>query len=205
MSDGVSEEFDQRGWLNWWRKYRWYERAHRPLNRLRLNRELARRGAYARHPVEGEVLEGLQSGRLEIGQGTHLEPGCWITMSPEAEIRIGAGVFLNRNVMLAAQRRIEIGDHTMLANGCFVGDASHRFDDPDLPITWQGFTTKGPVRVGSNCWLGVHVVVTGGATIGDRTVVGSNSVVTGDLPSGVVAAGAPARVIREISFRRTDR
>jgi acetyltransferase-like isoleucine patch superfamily enzyme len=89
----------------------------------------------------------------------------------------------------------------MFANGCFIGDASHRFDDPDLPVTWQGFTTKGPVRIGSNCWFGVNCVVTGGVTIGDRCVIGSNSVVTEDLPRGVIAAGSPARVIREIEFR----
>ena len=40
--------------------------------------------------------------------------------------------------------RIEIGDHVMFANGCFVGDADHRFDDPEQPITWQGFTSQGP-------------------------------------------------------------
>ena len=48
--------------------------------------------------------------------------------------------------MFAAYERIEIGDHVMFANGCFVGDADHRFDDPDTPITWQGFTTQGPGR-----------------------------------------------------------
>ena len=97
--------------------------------------------------------------------------------------------------MLAAYERIEIGDHTMFANGCFVGDAEHRFDDPDTPVTWQGFTSKGPVRIGSNCWFGVNCVVTSGVTIGDRCVIGANSVVTTDLPPGTIAAGAPARVI----------
>lgn len=201
MAQKADAPYDQRGWRNWWRKRRWYERAHRPLNRLRLDRELARRGAYARHPVEGEILEGLTSGRLVIGPGTHLEPGCWITMSPEARIRIGQGVFLNRNVMLAAQEEIEVGDHVMFANGCFVGDSDHRYDDPELPVTWQGFIARGPVRIGSNCWFGVNCVVTGGVTIGDRSVIGANSVVTRDIPPGTIAAGAPARVIREISFR----
>jgi len=154
-----------------------------------------------RHPVEGEVLEGLDSGRLAVGQGTMFEPGNWITMAPEARIRIGAGCFLNRNVMLAAHELIEIGDHCMFANGCFIGDASHRFDDPDQPITWQGFTSKGPVRIGSNCWFGVNCVVTSGVTIGERCVIGSNSVVTKDLPDGVIAAGSPAEVIREIDFK----
>lgn len=192
---------DQRGWKMWWQKRRWYERSHRPLARLMLNRELARRGAYARHPVEGDLLGALRSGRLEIGQGCHLEPGCWITMSENANVRIGEDVWLNRNVMLAAEDEIVIGDHVMFANGCFVGDASHRFDDPEMPITWQGFTSKGAVRIGSNCWFGVNCVVTSGVTIGDRCVVGANSVVTTDLPPGTIAGGSPAKVIREISFR----
>jgi acetyltransferase-like isoleucine patch superfamily enzyme len=188
----------------WFYKRRWYERNQRPLRRLLLDREMARRGAYARHPIEGEVLDYLRSGRLKVGQGCHFEPGCWITMSADARVTIGEGCFLNRETMVAAEREVSIGDHVMFANGCFIGDASHRFDDPDLPITWQGFTTKGPVRIGSNCWFGVHCVVTGGVTIGDRCVIGSNSVVTSDLPPGTIAAGAPAKVIREIRFRPSE-
>jgi acetyltransferase-like isoleucine patch superfamily enzyme len=57
------------------------------------------------------------------------------------------------------------------------------------------------VRIGSNCWFGVNCVVTGGVEIGERSVIGSNSVVTRDIPPGVIAAGVPAKVIREIEFR----
>ena len=192
---------DPSGWRLWWLKRRWYERNHRLARRWRINRHMARAGAYVRHPVEGEVLEALDEGRLRIGQGTLLQPGCWLTLSPRATIQIGEGCFLNRNVMLAAIDRIEIGDHVMFANGCFVGDAAHRFDDPDQPITWQGFTSKAPVRIGSNCWFGVNCAVTSGVTIGDRCVVGANSVVTDDLPGGVIAAGSPAKVVKEIEFR----
>jgi acetyltransferase-like isoleucine patch superfamily enzyme len=191
----------QRGWRTWWAKRRWYERNRRPLRRWRLARHAARGGFYIRQPVEGELLEALDEGRLTIGEGTLLEPGCWLTLAPEARIAIGEGCFLNRGTMLAALRSIEIGDHTMLANNCFVGDAAHRFDDPDTPVTWQGFTSKGPVRIGSNCWLGVNVAVTSGVTVGDRCVIGANSVVTSDLPPGTIAAGAPARVVKEIRFR----
>jgi len=189
------------GWRLWWKKRRWYGRNGRILRRLRLNRHAARGGFFIRFPVEGELLEALDDGRLAIGEGSLLEPGCWITMSPEARIAIGAGCFLNRNVMLAAKERIEIGDHVMFANGCFIGDAAHRFDDPDKPITWQGFTSKGPVRIGSNCWLGVNCVVTSGVTIGERCVIGANSVVTEDLPPATIAAGVPAKVIKEVEFR----
>ena len=188
-------------WRAWRKKRRWYERNRGLRRRWRMNRHAAHGGFFIRYPVEGEVLEGLDSGRLEIGEGTLLEPGCWLTLSPEARIRIGEGCFLNRNTMLAALELIEIGDHVMFANGCFVGDSDHRYDDPDMPVTWQGFEAQGPVRIGSNCWFGVNCVVTGGVEIGERAVIGSNSVVTKDIPAGVIAAGVPAKVIREIEFK----
>jgi acetyltransferase-like isoleucine patch superfamily enzyme len=190
----------QRGWRMWWRKRRWYERTHRLRNRWRINRHAARGGFYVRHPIEGEVLEALDEGRLTIGEGTKLEPGCWITLAPEARISIGRGCFLNRETMLAAQELIEIGDHVMFANHCFVGDADHKFDDPSLPITWQGFTPRGPVRIGDNVWLGKGTVVRGGTEIGDRCVIGANSVVTRNLPPASIAAGVPAKILREIEF-----
>lgn len=196
----MNESGGQRGWRVWWRKRRWYERNGRWLRRRRIDRHAARGGFYVRHPVEGELLEALDEGRLRIGEGTLLEPGCWLTLAPEAEIEIGAGCFLNRNTMIAAQGRVRIGDHTMLANNCFVSDAAHRFDDPELPVPWQGFTSKGPVEIGANCWLGVNCVVTGGVRIGERCVVGANSVVTADLADRIVAAGAPARPIRKVEY-----
>jgi acetyltransferase-like isoleucine patch superfamily enzyme len=192
----------QEGWRIWWVKRRWYERNRRLIRRWRINRHMARRGAYIRHPIDGEVLEALDEGRLEVGEGTLFEPGCWLTLGPEARIRIGAGCFLNQGVMLAAMELIEIGDHVMFANNCFVGDADHAYDDPTKPITWQGFVPRGPVRIGANCWFGVNCVITGGVAIGDRCVIGANSVVTSDIPRGVIAAGAPARVVREIEWRR---
>lgn len=190
------------GWRAWWRKRRWYERNHRWLRRWRIDRYAARGGFYIRHPIEGEVLEALAEGRLRIGEGTLLEPGCWLTLGPQAEIEIGAGCFLNRNTMIAAYRRVRIGDHTMFANGCFVGDAEHRYDDPDRPITWQGFTTKGAVEIGSNCWFGVNCAVASGVSVGERCVIGANSVVNRDIEPGTVAAGAPAKPIRKIEFAR---
>jgi acetyltransferase-like isoleucine patch superfamily enzyme len=126
------------------------------------------------------------------------EPHVRITAPGRARVRIGAGTFLNQGVQVAAQELVEIGAHCMLANGCFVSDASHRYDDPERPVPWQGFTSRGPTRIGDNCWLGAHVVVTDGVTVGERCVVGANSVVTHDLPPRSIAVGAPARVLRMI-------
>jgi acetyltransferase-like isoleucine patch superfamily enzyme len=184
----------------WAQKWRWYQRNSLPWNRLRIHWQLMRRGAFARWPLEGNVLEALREGRLEVGEGVLLEPGVWITAPGRARVRIGEGTFLNRNVMVASQELVEIGAHCMLANGCFVSDANHRFDDPELPVTWQGFESKGPTRIDENCWLGAGVVVTSGVTIGKRCVIGANSVVTADIPPYSIAAGAPARVLRSIDY-----
>jgi acetyltransferase-like isoleucine patch superfamily enzyme len=146
------------------------------------------------------LREALDDGRLTIGKNTLLEPGCWITIADEGRVRIGEGCFLNLHTMIASQNEVTIGDNTMFANHCFVSDASHKYDNPSIPVTWQGFDSKGPTRIGSNCWFGIGCVVTTGVTIGDRCVVGANSVVTRDLPEGVIAAGAPAKVIRPIDF-----
>jgi acetyltransferase-like isoleucine patch superfamily enzyme len=182
----------------WAQKWRWYERNSLPWNRARIHWELMRREAFARWPLHGNVLEALREGRLQIGAGALLEPNVWITMPGDARLRIGAGTFLNMGVMVASQQLVEIGDHCMLANGCFVSDASHRYDDLEKPIPWQGFDSKGPTRIGDNCWLGAHVVVTSGVSIGERCVIGAGSVVTRDIPPFSLAAGTPVRVLRKI-------
>ena len=184
----------------WTQKWRWYERATLPWNRARLHWAMAERRAFARWPIHGNVLEMLDEGRLELGEHVLFEPGVWITMGPEARVRIGGGTFLNLGVQVAAQELVEIGEHCMFANGCFVTDANHRFSDPELPVPWQGFTSKGPTRVGANVWCGANVVVTSGVTIGERCVIGANSVVTEDVPAFSIAAGAPARVLRRIEY-----
>jgi acetyltransferase-like isoleucine patch superfamily enzyme len=191
---------EREAWRIWRQKQEWYERNSRPERRLRLDRHAALGGFFIRHPLEGEALEALDSGRLSVGADTLFEPGCWLTLAPEAEIRIGRECFLNRNTMLAAAELIEIGDYVMFANGCFVGDSDHRYDDRETPITRQGFVPRGPVRIGSNVWFGANCVVTGGVEIGDRAVIVANSVVTKDIPPATIAAGAPAKVIREIEF-----
>src|SRR3954462_7314003 len=123
----------------WVQKWRWYERNALPWNRARPRgggprpRPPAvppRRAAFVRWPVHGNVLEAFREGRLEVGEHTLFEPGVWITAPGDARVRIGSGTFLNLNVMVAAVALVEIGDHCMFANGCFVTDGNHRYDDP---------------------------------------------------------------------------
>ncbi|MGA2011467.1 MAG: acyltransferase [Solirubrobacteraceae bacterium] len=184
----------------WIAKWRWYERNSLPWNRCRIHWEMMRRGAFVRWPIHGNVLEALREGRLQVGSETLFEPGVWITAPGDARITIGAGSFLNLGVMVAAMREVVIGEHCMFANGSLITDADHRYDDPQRPVPWQGFGSRGPTRVGANVWCGANVVVTSGVTIGERSVIGANSVVTTDIPPFSVAVGAPARVVRTIRY-----
>jgi acetyltransferase-like isoleucine patch superfamily enzyme len=184
----------------WLQKWGWYERNSLPWNRARIHYELARRQAFARWPLHGDALKMLREGRLELGAHVLFEPGVWITAPAPARVWIGSGTFLNLGVMIAALDLVEIGEHCMFANGCVITDANHRFDDPRKPVPWQGFTSKGPTRVGDNVWCGANVVITSGVTVGERCVIGANSVVTEDIPPFSIAAGAPAKVLRTISY-----
>jgi len=184
----------------WTQKWRWYERASLPHRRARLHWALAERQAFARWPIHGNVLEMLDEGRLTVGAHALFEPGVWLTAAAPARISIGAGTFLNLGVQVAAVELVEIGEHCMLANGCFVTDGNHRFDDPEKPVPWQGFSSKGPTRLGANVWCGANVVIASGVTVGERCVIGANSVVTEDLPPFSVAAGAPAKVLKQVEY-----
>ncbi|MEH3033591.1 MAG: acyltransferase [Aeromicrobium erythreum] len=183
-------------WVEWWHKRRWHGRGQRPLARLALTRELARRRAYARGRLLGEPLEMLRDGRLVLGEQVMLEPDVWITGS--GHVSIGAGSILNVGVMVAALDRVSIGSGCMLANGCVVTDSDHVISDPDRPATWQGFTSRGPTTIGDDTWLGAHVVVTSGVSIGNRCIIGAGAVVTHDVPDWSVAVGVPARVVRSL-------
>jgi acetyltransferase-like isoleucine patch superfamily enzyme len=183
----------------WAQKWRWYERAGLPWNRARLHWAMAERGAFVRWPIHGNVLEMLDEGRLHVGEHVPLRAGRLAHGPGSRRDPDRRGSFLNLGVQVAALELVDIGAHCMFANGCFVTDANHRFDDPAMPVPWQGFTTKGPTRIGDNVWCGAHVVVTSGVTIGERCVIGANSVVTEDLPPYSIAAGAPARVLRTLT------
>lgn len=149
-------------------------------------------------PLHGEPLELLREGRLQVGEGVLFEPLVWLTGGDTGRIELADGVLINIGVLIAAVDKVTIGRNTMIANGCVVTDANHRFDDPTKPLTQQGFTSKGPTVIGDDCWLGANVVVTSGVTIGNRCVVGANSVVVDDVPAYSIVAGSPARVVGSV-------
>ncbi len=112
-----------------------------------------------------------------------------------SNVHLGTGVFLNYGCQLADVARITIGDHVQIGPYVQLLTPLHPLDAGRRRDKWE---TAKPITIGDNVWLAGGVIVSGGVTIGSDTVVGAGSVVTRDLPSGVLAAGSPAKVIRAL-------
>ena len=102
----------------------------------------------------------------------------------------------NFNLTLVDDADIIIGNNVMFAPNVTISTAGHPIH-PE-PRT-QGYEYGIETVIGSRVWIGANVVVNPGVHIGDDVVIGSGSVVTKDIPSGVVAAGNPCRVLREVT------
>lgn len=133
----------------------------------------------------------------EIGDGCYIEPPFHANWGGR-HVHFGNHVYANFNLTLVDDTHIYIGSHTIIGPGVIIATAGH----PVLPILReQEYQYNAPIHIGSNCWLGAGVIVLPGVTIGDNTVIGAGSVVTKDIPSDVVAVGAPCRVMRPIGER----
>ena len=113
-----------------------------------------------------------------------------------AQIAVGAGCFINYDAILLDCASITIGDNVSIGPRAQLVTALHPVDDYEARRA--GWESAAPIVLGDNVWLAAAVIVCPGVTIGSNSVVGAGSVVIGDIPAGVLAAGNPCRVIREL-------
>lgn len=137
-----------------------------------------------------------------FGEGAEFRPGAYAVGC--SNIRLGRRVVIRPNCMLFSDPRegaegIEIEDDVMLGSAVHIYVANHRFDDPSRPSIDQGHQPSRAVVVRSGAWIGASTILLPGVEIGANAVVGAGSVVTKSIPARVIAAGNPARVIREIT------
>lgn len=117
----------------------------------------------------------------------------------EPKLTIGSGVMLTDYIQISCAREITIGNNVLMGQSVYISDNSHGDADASaigVPPLERKLTSKGPVVIGDNVWIGRCVTVLSGVTIGDNAIIGANSVVTKDIPANCVAAGTPARVIK---------
>lgn len=113
-----------------------------------------------------------------------------------AVIQIGHGNYVNNNTVLCALESIQIGNNCLIGDLVAIYDAD--FHDLNPGTRWQGLGQVKPVNIGNNVWIGSRAMVLKGVTIGDNSVIAAMSVVTTQIPPNCLAAGSPAKVIREL-------
>lgn len=111
-------------------------------------------------------------------------------------IEIGENFFMNMDCVILDGAKVKFGDNVFVAPHCGFYTAGHPLD---VERRISGLEYALPITVGNNVWIGAHVSVLPGVSIGDNTVIGAGSVVTKDIPANVLAYGNPCRVIREIT------
>ena len=148
--------------------------------------------------------------RARIQPRVHLRLGGTLIVGPYSELRVGVGINVNGTLELAG--RNVLGRGTMVhADGhqvwewgasaseyVGVSDSNHAIDGSPVHL-WDQPVAVADVRLGAACFLAGHAVVTAGTTVGAGSVIGANGVVTKDIPPGVLAVGAPARVVAQLS------
>lgn len=130
----------------------------------------------------------------EVGDNCYIEPpfhanwGC--------NMHIGNNFYSNFNLTVVDDADIYIGDSVMIAPNVVIATGSH----PICPeLREKAYQYNLPVHIGNRVWIGAGAIILPGVTIGDNSVIGAGSVVTKDIPAGVIAVGNPCRVLREIN------
>ncbi|MDD3303846.1 MAG: sugar O-acetyltransferase [Clostridia bacterium] len=145
-------------------------------------------------PSNKEKKESILKSLIgKIGEHFHIEPDFWCDYG--YHIEIGENFYSNHHLVILDGAKVTFGHDVFIGPNCGFYTAGHPLEYKERNI---GLEYAKPITVGNNVWLGGNVTVLPGVAIADGAVIGAGSVVTKDIPSNVVAAGNPCRVIKEI-------
>ena len=144
------------------------------------------------------------SNRIFIGSKVYINDKAWLACAPltgdvNCRLSIGDGTYIGRFSHIYATSKIEIGKKVLMADKVYISDNLHSYENIEMPVIDQPIKQTSPVIIADGAWLGENVCVIG-ASVGRNSVVGSNSVVTKDIPDYCVAIGSPAVVVKRYNF-----
>ncbi len=143
-----------------------------------------------------EVRDGARLYHLSTGRNGKVHNYSILFGSAEQPAKIGDDFFIGAHCYLNGYYGLEIGHRVTLAAGVMIFSDSGPNMSPELQRTYP--IVKGKVTIGNDVWIGAHAVILPGVRIGDRVVIGAQSLVTEDVPPGCVVGGTPARILKRI-------
>ncbi len=117
-----------------------------------------------------------------------------ISALDDAILEIGHNTFLNDGVSICAKKSVIIGNNVLIGDMTSILDSDFHQVSPDMPVK------SLPVFIGNNVWIGANSMILAGTSIGDHSVLAAGSIVVGKIPAKTLAAGSPARVVKEINI-----
>lgn len=178
-------------------------RAYYKLYNIILHKRFPKWNGHVRNPI---YLLGLKYFR--VGKGTYFASKAELTAwdkymeyTYKPRVIIGSNCSFGRACHITAINEIIIGDNVLTGQYVIISDNAHgesTIDQLSIPPVIRKLTSKGPVRIGNNVWIGDRVAILAGVTIGDGAIIGSNAVVTHDVPAGAVVGGVPAKILKII-------
>lgn len=137
------------------------------------------------------VMAIKEGASLVVNNNFKIYSGAEIYVNKNASLVLGSG-YINNHVNLHCFEKIEIGEDVAIADHVTIRDSdNHLFNGNPLSKMTQ------PIVIGNHVWIGAGVMILKGVTIGDGAVIAAGAVVTKNIPPGCLAAGIPAKVIRE--------
>jgi acetyltransferase-like isoleucine patch superfamily enzyme len=141
------------------------------------------------------IYQEPHAGIVELADRVKIHEDTHILVGRGGSVNIGADTSIHRGCQIESyEASIKIGCRVEIAPRCAFQSFDHGMA-PELPIGKQPLTTKGPILIEDDAWLGYGVIVLSGVCIGKGAVIGAGSVVTRDVPSAAIAVGVPARVV----------
>lgn len=145
---------------------------------------------------------------IYLGDRVYLEKNVTLKFLEEFEnfgyklpnLKIDNGVTVGVGTIIAAAKLIHIKKDVLIASYCFIGDHDHEYSNINIPIRDQGYKNVKEIIIEKGAWIGANSTICSGVTVGKNSVVGANSVVTGDIPQFSLAVGIPAKVIKKFSL-----
>ncbi|RLB01028.1 MAG: hypothetical protein DRG37_00970 [Deltaproteobacteria bacterium] len=142
--------------------------------------------------------------RCRIKKGVEMYAKPWGDDRDKITLRIGNRVSINSGTFINAHDYIEIGNGTLIGKNVLMADTGHDFKDPSVPVRENPIIIEGPIIIGEGCYIGFNTFIQPGVSIGKHVQIGTNSIITRDIPPYSVAAGNPARVLRRYDFEKRE-